>query len=152
MTFGLLSDTAMSSRRPPMLAGPIDRNRKLLRRGSFDWLISGPVGVCCPPRPCAAGRSASALTPKAVSATARMPPLTCLVLMLTGLHTPDPGSLRQPAIYSADEIVLRRAACGARADAGGGPAAARAGDGRPDKNPVRVLHAAQRPDDDSVGR
>jgi hypothetical protein len=33
MMLGSLSDTAMSSIRPPMLAGPIDRNLKLASRG-----------------------------------------------------------------------------------------------------------------------
>src|SRR6185436_5379787 len=40
MMLGSLSETAMSSMRPPMLAGPIDRNLKLVNIGSGDWLIS----------------------------------------------------------------------------------------------------------------
>src|SRR6266496_2412113 len=37
MMFGSLSDTAMSSMRPPMLAGPIERNLNAPRSGSADW-------------------------------------------------------------------------------------------------------------------
>jgi hypothetical protein len=37
MTLGSLSDTAMSSMRPPMLAGPMERNLNAPRRGSTDW-------------------------------------------------------------------------------------------------------------------
>ena len=39
--FGSDSDTATSSMRPPMLAGPIERNRKLCSSGSEDLLIIG---------------------------------------------------------------------------------------------------------------
>src|SRR4030095_4567406 len=45
MMLGSLSETAMSSMRPPMLAGPIDRNLKLANIGSCDWLISRGVAV-----------------------------------------------------------------------------------------------------------
>src|SRR5215203_4054603 len=54
MVDGLLSSTAMSSTRPPMLAGPIDRQTNDLRIGSSLRLIGGgsggAVGVCggCP--------------------------------------------------------------------------------------------------------
>src|SRR5579871_1657128 len=68
MMLGLLSDTAMSSIRPPMLAGPIDRNRKLCRSGLLDSLISGPLRRACPPRPCASNR-----TPTAASVIAAIP-------------------------------------------------------------------------------
>src|ERR1043166_9676010 len=51
MTFGLLSDTAMSSNRPPMLAGPIERNRNADRSGMDETLKSH--SRCSAPRPCA---------------------------------------------------------------------------------------------------
>src|SRR4029079_1071622 len=50
MTFGSLSDTAMSSMRPPILAGPIERKRNDLSKPSVDWLISG--GGCTGVAPC----------------------------------------------------------------------------------------------------
>src|SRR5688500_19951006 len=51
MILGLLSETSTSSMRPPMLAGPMLRNRNALSAGSVDWLIIG-VAAACPP-PCA---------------------------------------------------------------------------------------------------
>src|SRR6478735_3363141 len=45
MMLGSLSDTAISSMRPPMLAGPIDRKRKLASRGSLDWLMTRTGGA-----------------------------------------------------------------------------------------------------------
>src|SRR5678815_2860799 len=41
MMLGSLSETAMSSIRPPMLAGPMERNRNFERSGSADALITG---------------------------------------------------------------------------------------------------------------
>src|SRR5262245_37448726 len=54
MTDGLLSETSMSWMRPPMLAGPMLRNRNCLSNGSDDWLIIGVGGGVAPPPPCAA--------------------------------------------------------------------------------------------------
>src|SRR5947208_1603590 len=51
MTFGSLNETSMSSRRPPMLAGPIDRKRKLASVGFEDSLKLASRGGA--PRPCA---------------------------------------------------------------------------------------------------
>src|SRR5687767_4278826 len=48
MMLGSLSDTAMSSMRPPMLAGPIERNLNGLSSPSDDWLIIG-CGSCAAP-------------------------------------------------------------------------------------------------------
>lgn len=60
--FGLLSDTWISSMRPPMLAGPIDRKRKLARRGFDDWLMAAESRRGC----CAASEDRAA-TPAAAS-------------------------------------------------------------------------------------
>src|SRR6266567_2045324 len=51
MTFGSLGETSMSSRRPPMLAGPMDRNRKLDSTGFDVTLKLASRGAA--PRPCA---------------------------------------------------------------------------------------------------
>src|SRR6185503_13380837 len=51
MTFGSLGATSMSSMRPPMLAGPIDRKRKLESKGFDDRLNAGSRAAA--PRPCA---------------------------------------------------------------------------------------------------
>src|SRR5688572_26078467 len=60
----LWSDGAasMSSMRPPMLAGPIERKRYADSSGSSDWLIvaAGGAGVCCPCDATEAKRSGSA--------------------------------------------------------------------------------------------
>src|SRR5258707_13912525 len=45
------SATWISSTRPIMLAGPIERNVKLRSKGSVDWLGGGGAGGW-PPRPC----------------------------------------------------------------------------------------------------
>src|ERR1035438_3021147 len=41
----------MSSTRPIMVAGPMERNSKPFNKGSVETLGDGPVG-CPPPRPC----------------------------------------------------------------------------------------------------
>src|SRR3990172_848741 len=64
MTDGLLSTASMSSMRPPMLAGPIDRHLNVFSTGSSDWLTGGAAGAACPPRPWAR-------TGPAISATVR---------------------------------------------------------------------------------
>src|SRR6266496_3115543 len=43
--YGLLSTAAMSSMRPPILAGPMPRKTKRLNIGSFDQLIGVGVGL-----------------------------------------------------------------------------------------------------------
>ena len=48
MVLGSLSDTAISSMRPPMLAGPIERNLNGLSSPSDDWLIIR-CGSCVAP-------------------------------------------------------------------------------------------------------
>src|ERR687885_330141 len=45
MMYGSLSTTAMSSTRPPMLAGPMPRQTKRLSSGSCDQLTGVGVGV-----------------------------------------------------------------------------------------------------------
>src|SRR5437764_291880 len=57
MTFGSLGATSMSSRRPPMLAGPIERKRKLARVGFAETLKLGSRAAA--PRPCAKTGAAS---------------------------------------------------------------------------------------------
>src|SRR5215467_15822887 len=57
MTFGSESETSMSSMRPPMLAGPIDRNRKLERSGFWETLNVSRGG---PPPPCASSSGGAA--------------------------------------------------------------------------------------------
>jgi hypothetical protein len=52
MMLGSLSEIAKSSIRPPMLAGPTDRNRKFASAGSFDWLIIGTCGTGAGGCPC----------------------------------------------------------------------------------------------------
>src|SRR5690242_2623624 len=75
MTFGSLSDTAMSSIRPPMLAGPIERKRKLLSSGSSDWLITrGGVTGGGVPWPWACGRAANPPMPRAARDSASAAP------------------------------------------------------------------------------
>src|SRR6266540_2535187 len=69
MTFGSDSDTAMSSMRPPMLAGPIERKRKLWSSGSDDWLIGGD-SVAAGAWPCASGRTARPARARAAIAKA----------------------------------------------------------------------------------
>src|SRR5439155_6956042 len=67
MTFGLLSDTAMSSNRPPILAGPMERNRNADRSGLAETLKG--VSRCAAPRPCA--KASVGKEDSAVSARAR---------------------------------------------------------------------------------
>src|SRR5712692_8550074 len=66
MMFGSLSETAMSSMRPPMLAGPIERNRKLERTGLPTGLMTGLMtgladGANGPCEPAIAARSGTAI-------------------------------------------------------------------------------------------
>src|SRR5947209_17203473 len=62
---GLLSTTAMSSMRPPMLAGPIERQVKFLRIGSADLCTGSAGGAGCW-KPCASmPRAPIAHTPSA---------------------------------------------------------------------------------------
>src|SRR6476469_295043 len=66
MMLGLLSTTAISSMRPPMLAGPIDRQTKGFKIGSSVWLIgAGSAGT---------GGGACATMPLPVSAHNPTPP------------------------------------------------------------------------------
>src|ERR1035438_2979582 len=51
MVIGSCSDPSMSSTRPIMVAGPMERNSKPFNKGSVDTFGDGPVG-CPPPRPC----------------------------------------------------------------------------------------------------
>src|ERR1043166_8765216 len=58
MMFGSVRETSMSSRRPPMLAGPTDRKLKDERTG-FDEMLKG---ACCgapPPRCASAAETAT---------------------------------------------------------------------------------------------
>src|SRR5687768_9560893 len=63
MMFGLLSETSMSSMRPPMLAGPMLRNRNERRSGSVDWLIIGAAAAwppaCAPTSEVATGMAST---------------------------------------------------------------------------------------------
>src|SRR5436190_21379697 len=76
MTLGSDSETAMSSMRPPMLAGPIERKRKLRRSGSSDWLIGAAAGVAAGEGACpwADGRTAKPEIPSAAKASATEAP------------------------------------------------------------------------------
>src|SRR4051794_2504234 len=49
MTFGSVSATSMSSIRPPMLAGPIDRKLNGDKKG-FELVLNGGAGGAPPPR------------------------------------------------------------------------------------------------------
>src|SRR5213594_3402571 len=67
MMLGSLSDTAMSSMRPPMLAGPIERKRNGASSGSLEAFSIGRdagmgAGACAVSLP-RAGRLASAAKP-----------------------------------------------------------------------------------------
>src|SRR5918993_2633526 len=61
MMFGFVAETSMSSMRPPMLAGPMLRNRNGTSSGSLDALITGrlgaPVGGACAPATAGARQS-----------------------------------------------------------------------------------------------
>src|SRR3954453_3748497 len=73
IVLGSLSTTAMSSIRPPMFAGPIERQTKGRRIGSSDWLTGGgrvgTAGGPCASRACAA--SAHSPSPSHVPAGTR---------------------------------------------------------------------------------
>src|SRR5438874_2667599 len=115
MMFGSLSDTAMSSMRPPMLAGPTDRNRKLCSRGSADWLIwdSGAAWGAAPA--CASGRPDSTGSASAASASAttlaRRKRLTVNVIVSRGFSSwacevkaYTPANEDYPAAYDARNV------------------------------------------------
>src|SRR5208337_317446 len=51
MVIGSCSDPTMSSTRPIITAGPMERNSKPFNKGSVETLGDGPAG-CPPPRPC----------------------------------------------------------------------------------------------------
>src|SRR4051794_516666 len=74
MTLGSDSETAMSSMRPPMLAGPIERKRKLWSSGSDDWLMTGGGGGAAAAGAWAWGRTANPEIASAAMATASEAP------------------------------------------------------------------------------
>src|ERR1051326_613424 len=80
MTFGSLAETSMSSSRPPILAGPIERNLKLERSGLEETLKL--VSRSRAPRPCAASGTATSDT--ATSGRRRRKPLLMVSVLKNG--------------------------------------------------------------------
>src|SRR2546427_734328 len=90
---GSLSDTAMSSMRPPMLAGPIERKRKLDSSGLVDALIIAsrwPAPPPCPWVATSATRSGMAIRGSATRAIPRSP--VCITIILFESSVRAPGS------------------------------------------------------------
>src|ERR1039458_5537224 len=65
MVMGSCSDPSMSSTRPIMVAGPMERNSKPLNKGSVETFGAGPVG-CPAPRPCPHARLAVSMPTAAI--------------------------------------------------------------------------------------
>src|SRR5450759_6019878 len=156
MTLGSDSDTAMSSMRPPMLAGPIDRKRKLPSSGSWDWLRTGSGGAAACPEPACpelvegaergAGAWACGFTdrPEIASAAREQastkPGRKRLIRKVIESYTPGYAEGYSPHYDGLGAgAYLRR---GPR-----GPAEVRS-----HKNPLGNLHAAERPDHNLLGR
>src|SRR5690242_21467188 len=98
MTFGSDSETAMSSMRPPMLAGPIERKRKLRSSGSSDWLIGVGSGGAAAGAGCwACGTGDRNELPRAAMAKASTTPPRKR-LSVTGLLREKRNEERRPGI------------------------------------------------------
>src|ERR1043166_1447038 len=87
MMFGSVRETSMSSRRPPMLAGPTDRKLKDERTG-FDEMLKG---ACCgaPPPRCASATETAAIGRTAAMVRQKRGELSIPGIVLGwGLHPP----------------------------------------------------------------
>src|ERR1035437_3421010 len=109
MMFGLLSETAMSSMRPPMLAGPTERKRNDARSGSVETLIVGGAT-----RAAACADIAESAYHKAANGTVRRANRRNAILMrlvLVGVARRGRRTLQRRSTTTAPPFITQRTRC-----------------------------------------